>query len=97
MFTIKFLNVYDPESHNFQSIQACIECPHYEVVERGGGEYTVTTYMDMTKKSGVDRHVTSQEDVAGGFQTCYIMNSSGKTIDRVSCHGPVGSVISQSE
>lgn len=75
MFTLNFIK-NGPEG----SFKTCIECPHYEVIDRLGG-YSVITYSDMTSASGVERHVTNQRP--DGYDTCYVMNSSGKTIDAI--------------
>lgn len=74
MFIIKI--VKDDNSYT------CISCAAYEVAPCGGA-MSIIAYPVLTSP-GVEYHLT--EDANGNEgRVAYIMNSEGKTIDRVGC------------
>ena len=52
-------------------------CPHYNIYKRKSG-VTVTTYKSMTDVDGVSRVVSGDD---ADYQSCYIENSAGKTVE----------------
>lgn len=76
MYTLKF---YGKTSEG--PIERFVTCAAFDVAVRGEGKYIITPYAGMTKASqGVDHHI--QE--GGGFYTCYVENSNGRTVAKYS-------------
>lgn len=64
----------------------CIQCPHYHVSTLASGIVEVTLFKDFTSQDGVTYRVGIDKSEVSGivhFNTCYVMNNQGKTIDRI--------------
>ena len=72
MFTLKF---YRSIEEGTLSANVC--CPLYTTSERDG-ETTITIHNTHTQADGIDYQIT--KDIKGGYDSCYIENSAGKTI-----------------
>jgi hypothetical protein len=70
------------KSHDESYSENVIECANYEAHHRENGEITITTYAKLTNTDGVERHITPDENQAGRYETCFVMNDNGKTIER---------------
>lgn len=91
MFTIKFINHYDPRqtSDAAMSSETVVSCARYEVY-RKANIALVTIYEKMTGE-GVEFRVHGDPTISGSeatplsryFNTAFIENQSGKTIDRI--------------
>ena len=82
MFNVKFLSFFKDGTELLTSIS----CPHYETYKRKDGTFTVTTFSTMIKDQGVERTVATDEHklkVESYYHSCFIENSSGKTIHNV--------------
>lgn len=81
MFTLKFYK-FTPEG---DEIMHAVSAGHYEKHTRNNGRaITVTTYPGTYETDGVERHISHDEDSPEGHYTsCYVENSSGKTIDNL--------------
>lgn len=86
MFTIKFYSFFEGESN----IEVVVSAPHYEVYTHTSGVKTITVYKDHMGVDGVDRKILSNELAdrldykEDYFHVCYVENSSGKTIAKIS-------------
>lgn len=83
MFTLKFMTIFD----NGTSTQTSISCPNYSVYKYSN-RYSITAYPGFTDTGGVERHVCETEQKTdshvipqGAYQSCYVENEKGKTID----------------
>ncbi len=79
MFTVKFLTFHESGSSH-ESTQTSIQCPHYEVNAFDYG-WSVVTYPGMTNENGVERHVTTNDQLSSRYDVCFVENVAGKTID----------------
>ena len=77
MILVKFFKYEDGGSE----ISHVISCPHYSVYRRSNENITVTVYKTMTMEHGIEWQLSTEER---DFTNCYIENSAGKTIDRLS-------------
>lgn len=77
MFTLKFINQYDDGSSSTTSISA----PHYQVYQNKNGTCEISLYKDFTSSDGVCYFLSSCDVGRPYFQSCYVENPSGKTIN----------------
>lgn len=79
MFTLKFYSYFEDGSHT----HATIACPHYSVYyNKGADVYEVSIYKEHTSTEGVVYNVAQRDIGKPYWETCYVENSSGKTIER---------------
>lgn len=79
MLTLKFCNSYEDGT----SSQAVMSCSHFNVY-RFSDRVEITLYKDYTSVDGVT-YTLSEKDIERPYwQCCFVENSSGKTIDRIS-------------
>jgi hypothetical protein len=80
MLTVKFYNHHAEEGQGV-TVSDVISCAAYSAYITNE-RVTISTYKDMLKKDGVERHVCLNPDIQHGeFQKCYVENSAGKTIE----------------
>lgn len=77
MFTLKFINIYEDGE---ESITA-ISCPHYTAYRMRSGAYEISLYKDFTSTEGVCYNLSSCDIGRPYFQSCYVENLQGKTIE----------------
>jgi len=73
MFNVKFISHFE----NGQEDVHGISCPHYQIY-KFDNRFEVTVYPNMTMVGGVSYIVGET-----GYQSCYIENSAGKTVECV--------------
>lgn len=76
MFTVKAFRFYGEEG----SSQDVFSCQSYQIYERPNGSYEVSVYKGLTKADGVCFNVSKEGE---HYNLCYIENSAGKTIDKI--------------
>ena len=73
MFTVKLFK--SCAQYEGATARVSISCPSYEVYDRNNGSITITCYND---NKGTDYHIRE-----GKYESCFIENMAGKTIDRI--------------
>lgn len=85
MFNVKFCSIFESDSTNEESSTTAISCPHYNIYRRKNGTATITTYKSMAAVDGVERHIMSDKQAETSsrqhYNSCYIENSAGKTVE----------------
>lgn len=77
MFTIKFINNYEDGSSTTTSVSA----PHYSAYQNKNGTYEISLYKDYTSTDGVCYFLSNFDVGRPYFQSCYVENVAGKTIN----------------
>ena len=75
MFTIKIFAYRESGV-----VQHSISAPHYEIQQSGDENQSVIIYKDFSITNGVEYKISKSE---ADFDSCFIENSTGKTIDKV--------------
>jgi len=84
MFTVKFISHFNDGTSSERSIS----CPHYAIDRREDGSSEVTVYHGHNETGGVAYEVMSDEVAMKRkpgiyYNSCYIENDNGKTINRI--------------
>lgn len=77
MFTIKFVNFYEDGSSSTTAISA----PHYSAYTMKNKTIEITIYKDFTSVDGVTYFLSNVDVGRPYFQSCYVENLQGKTIE----------------
>ena len=83
MLILKFVRA-EQEGTVFETVA----CDHFSVYDKTNGIKLVVTYKDHTNTQGVERCIGEklkgrQDPINVGFDSCFVMDSSGKTIDTI--------------
>lgn len=82
MFTLKFINIYeDPSYEGYEEVITSVSCPHYSAYKRRDGSYEISLYKDFTSTDGVCYFLSSCDLGRPYYQSCYVENLQGKTIE----------------
>lgn len=81
MLTLKFYR-FTPEGDEIVHV---VSAGQYNKHTRSNGKcITVTTYPGILEIDGVERHISHNTELSmGHYSSCYVENSSGKTIDNI--------------
>jgi len=93
MLILKFVRTED-EGTVFDTVT----CSHYSLYDKNNGLKLITTYDDHTNTKGVERCIgeklkyisNSTVTYNAGYDACFVMDSSGKTIDTIRKSKEVG-------
>ena len=78
MLTLKLCKTDEHGRH----IDVFVACATIEVTYCDAGGYLITAYTGLTHIEGVQYTLTLREEDKRGYHTCFVLNKSGKTIDK---------------
>ena len=80
MLTLKFCKTDYLNRH----VETSLTCARVEVIHCEGGSYVITAYPILNHDEGTEFRLSTDEKDRLAHHTCFVINESGKTVDRYS-------------